>query len=56
MQKKLVIDDKPQTRNLFLRFFEAEGFYTIGADNGFIGIQQAQEHLLNLRWCSRSGV
>jgi len=51
MPKILVIHDQPQSRNLFLRFFAAAGFYTIGADNGLKGIQQAQERLPNLIIC-----
>ncbi|MBW4617011.1 MAG: DNA-binding response regulator [Desmonostoc vinosum HA7617-LM4] len=44
----LVIDNRASTRNLFLEFIKAEGFYTIDAENGLIGVQQAQEHLPDL--------
>ncbi|WP_016949386.1 response regulator [Anabaena sp. PCC 7108] len=47
----LVIEDDAVTRNLFLGGLEAEGFVTIGAENGLVGIQQAQEHLPDLVIC-----
>ena len=50
-KKILVIEDDTITRNLFLDGLEAEGFYTIGAENGTIGIQQAQEHFPDLVIC-----
>jgi YesN/AraC family two-component response regulator len=47
----LVIEDDAVTRNLFLDSLQAEGFETIGAENGRIGIQLAQEHLPDLMIC-----
>jgi len=38
-----VIQDDAQTRDLFLEGIKAEGFHTIGAENGLVGIQQVQE-------------
>jgi YesN/AraC family two-component response regulator len=51
MTKILVIEDEAQTRNTFLECLDAEGFETIGAENGFIGVQQAQEQLPDLVIC-----
>lgn len=51
MKKILVIEDQTQTRDLFLECLEAEGFYAIGAENGLIGVQQAQENLPDLIIC-----
>ncbi|WP_017317762.1 response regulator transcription factor [Mastigocladopsis repens] len=48
MKKILVIEDRVQTRQLFLEWLKAAGFYTIGAENGLIGIQRAQEELPDL--------
>jgi YesN/AraC family two-component response regulator len=42
-KKILVIEAQVETRNLFLKSLEAEGFCVIGAENGLVGIQQAQE-------------
>jgi YesN/AraC family two-component response regulator len=50
-KKILIIEDDAITRNIFLDGLEAEGFYTIGAENGTIGIQQAQEHAPDLVIC-----
>lgn len=50
-KKILVIEDDAPTRNLFLNGLEAEGFVAIGAENGLVGIQQAQEHLPDLVIC-----
>ena len=50
-KKILVIEDDAVTRNLFLDSLKPEGFETIGAENGFVGIQQAQEHLPDLVIC-----
>ncbi|WP_375474921.1 response regulator [uncultured Nostoc sp.] len=49
--KILVIEDDNVTRNLYLKGLEARGFNTIGADNGFAGIQQAQKHIPDLVIC-----
>jgi len=51
VKKILVIEDTPQTRTLFLECLEAKGFYTISAENGLVGVQQAQENLPDLIIC-----
>ncbi len=51
MKKILVIEDEARTRNLFLNCLKTEGFYTIGAENGLIGVQRAQEQLPDLVLC-----
>ncbi|MEP0802171.1 response regulator [Funiculus sociatus GB2-A5] len=48
MKKILVIEDRAETLNLFLKCLKAEGFYTIGAENGLIGVQQAEQELPDL--------
>jgi YesN/AraC family two-component response regulator len=50
-KKILVIEDDATTRNLFLEGLQAEGFDTIGAQNGATGIQQAQEYSPDLIIC-----
>lgn len=47
----LVIEDESDTRNLFLTVLEAKGFDTLAAENGFVGIQQAQKYLPDLIIC-----
>lgn len=51
MKRILVIEDEPQTRNLFLDCLETEGFNAIGAENGCIGVQRAREQLPDLVIC-----
>jgi len=51
MKKILVIEDSAQTREIFLECLKAEGFYTIGAENGLVGVQQAQKQLPDLVIC-----
>ena len=51
MKKILIIEDEAQNRNLLLKGLEAEGFDTIGAENGLVGIQRAQEQLPDLVVC-----
>ncbi|MEH2084227.1 MAG: response regulator [Nostoc sp.] len=51
MTKILVIEDEPESRDIFLDSLEAEGFEAIAAQNGLVGIQQAQEHLPDLVLC-----
>ncbi len=51
MKKILVIEDEAKNRDILLEGLEAEGFYTIGAENGLVGIQLAQEHLPDLVVC-----
>ena len=48
MKKILVIEDETRTRDLFLKCLDAEGFYTIGAENGIVGVQRTQEQLPDL--------
>lgn len=51
MKKILVIEDEAIARRLFLECLKAEGFDTIGAENGFVGIRRAREHLPDLVIC-----
>ena len=51
MKKMLVIEDNTTTLDIFLKSLATEGFYAIGAKNGLIGIQQAQEQLPDLVIC-----
>ncbi len=51
MEKILVIEDEPQIRDLFIESLEAEGFYTIGAENGIVGVQRAIDELPDLVIC-----
>lgn len=50
-KKILVIEDNAVTLNIFLDGLQAEGFDTIGAQNGVTGIEQAQEHSPDLIIC-----
>jgi YesN/AraC family two-component response regulator len=47
----LIIEDDAATRNLFLKALDAEGFQTIGAENGEIGILQTHKYLPDLIMC-----
>ena len=51
MKKILVIEDEVQTRDMFLECLEAEGFDTIGTENGFVGVQLTQDELPDLVIC-----
>lgn len=51
MEKILVIEDSAQNRDLFIEALEAEGFHTIGAENGLVGVQRAQDGLPDLVIC-----
>ncbi|AFY46804.1 response regulator with CheY-like receiver domain and winged-helix DNA-binding domain [Nostoc sp. PCC 7524] len=51
LQKILVIEDDAVTRNLYLNGLKFEGFDTISAENGLVGIQKAQEHLPDIVVC-----
>lgn len=51
MKKILVIEDKAETRNYFIECLKAEGFYTIGAQNGLVGVQKVQQELPDLILC-----
>ncbi len=48
MKKILVIEDTASTRSLFLEGIKAKGFYTIGAENGLMGVERAYEELPDL--------
>ncbi|MEC4818633.1 MAG: response regulator [Scytonema sp. PMC 1069.18] len=50
-KKILIIEDDTITRTIFLDGLQAEGFNTIDAENGNVGIQKAQEHLPDLVIC-----
>ncbi|WP_404789468.1 response regulator transcription factor [Altericista sp. CCNU0014] len=47
----LVIEDERLTRTNLLNFLGSEGFESLGAENGRIGIQLAQQHLPDLIIC-----
>ncbi|BBD58984.1 two-component response regulator [Nostoc sp. HK-01] len=47
----LVIEDDSVTRTLYLKGLKLEGFDAIGAENGMVGIQKAQENLPDLVVC-----
>ena len=51
MSKILVIEDEARTRNMFRDCLEAEGFQTLGAEDGLSGVRQAQKYLPNLVLC-----
>lgn len=51
MAKVLVIEDEPQTREIFLDCLEAEGFTAIEAHSGQVGIEKAQEACPDLVVC-----
>lgn len=51
MTKILVIENATATRNLFLKCLQDEGFDTISAENGRIGVQRIQEELPDLILC-----
>ena len=51
MTKILVIENESQTRQIFLECLEAEGFDTICAENGRVGVQLAQQQLPDLVIC-----
>ncbi|MBD2606424.1 response regulator transcription factor [Scytonema hofmannii FACHB-248] len=50
-RKILVIQNDTKTRNMYLDSLATEGFETIAAENGVIGIQEAQAHLPDLILC-----
>ncbi|MBH8562856.1 response regulator [Nostoc sp. CENA67] len=50
-KKILVIEDDAVTRNLFLKGLQTKGFDVITAENGLVGIQQAQQYLPDLVIC-----
>lgn len=51
MKKILVIEDEVQTRNIFQECLEAEGFDTLCAENGYVGLQKVREKLPDLVLC-----
>jgi len=51
MKRILVIEDREETRNLFLKSLKAKGFQTISAENGLVGIQRAKQQLPDLIVC-----
>ncbi|WP_308189178.1 response regulator transcription factor [Nostoc mirabile] len=51
MKKVLVIEDEAQTRDILVESLEAEGFDTICAENGRVGVKKAQEYLPDLVIC-----
>lgn len=51
MSKILVIEDETLTRDMFRDCLEAEGFQTLGAEDGLAGIALARQHLPNLVLC-----
>lgn len=51
MKSVLIIEDETQTRNIFLRCLDFEGFHSIGAENGIEGIKLAQSHRPDLIVC-----
>lgn len=48
MTKILVIESEEQTRDMCLKYLEAEGFATIGVENSTVGVQYAREYLPDL--------
>jgi YesN/AraC family two-component response regulator len=51
MKTILVIEDEAQTRNIFLKCLEFEGFRAFGASNGTTGMAMAQRHHPDLVVC-----
>lgn len=51
MKNILVIEYETHTRNLFVNYLKSNGFHTIGAENGMVGIQQAEEYSPDLILC-----
>jgi CheY-like chemotaxis protein len=51
MNKILVIEDEPETRNLFVEALTEEGYKTMGAENGRVGLDKAQTYLPDLIIC-----
>jgi CheY-like chemotaxis protein len=47
-EKVLVIEDAPDTLTSLLDLLESEGFQTLGAKNGLIGLQLAKEQMPDL--------
>ncbi len=51
MKTVLIIEDEVQTRNIFLRCLEFEGFHAVGTGDGITGIALAQKHQPDLVVC-----
>ncbi|MEO0984224.1 MAG: response regulator, partial [Cyanobacteria bacterium J06639_14] len=51
MRTVLVIEDESQTRNIFLRCLEFEGFQAFGASDGITGMALANKHHPDLIVC-----
>lgn len=47
----LIIEDETQTRHLFLKCLEFEGFRAVGASDGTTGVAMAQQHTPDLVVC-----
>jgi len=47
----LIIEDEAQTRNIFLKCLEFEGFRAVGASDGSTGVAMAQQHSPDLVVC-----
>jgi len=47
----LIIEDEAQTRSIFLKCLEFEGFYAVGASDGTTGIALARQHAPDLVVC-----
>ncbi|MBD2233134.1 response regulator transcription factor [Phormidium tenue] len=51
MKTILIIEDEAQTRHLFLKCLEFEGFCAVGASDGTTGVAMAQQHTPDLVVC-----
>ncbi|MGB5972093.1 MAG: response regulator [Nodosilinea sp.] len=51
MKTILIIEDEAQTRHIFLKCLEFEGFCAVGASNGATGVALAQQHSPDLVVC-----
>jgi YesN/AraC family two-component response regulator len=51
MSKVLVIENEQESREMLLEYLYLEGFETIGAANGLIGVEKAHEHLPDITIC-----
>ncbi|ACC81650.1 response regulator [Nostoc punctiforme] len=51
MIKVLIIEDEQLTREMLLDYLESEGFETMSAKNGRIGVQKVHEHRPDLAIC-----
>ncbi len=51
MPRILVIEDEKPVRTNILDLLKVEGYEVFGAENGRIGLQLVQEHLLDLIIC-----